>query len=159
MEAESLFEKAAAIAVFHFDLRRAITTLTKASSKQQDHNLKLVAMALAGFSNHDVKTGLWKSTCLDPAVFGEIKHPYLRACFNFLCNDSKEFNAILNEEGLSLNDKIAFACRFLDESKVIETVFNTYSSVTAICRHCHTNFYRKGFTGRNYFDWIKYSGY
>ncbi len=76
-------------------------------------------MALAGFNDQGMKgSGLWRDTCLDPALLGEIKHPYLRACFAFLCNDTKGFKSVLSDPELSLCDRVAFACRYLDDTEV-----------------------------------------
>jgi hypothetical protein len=74
-------------------------------------------MALAGFNEMN-KSSLWKETILDPSSLSELKkHPYLRASFQFLCNESKMFKQVLDCD-ISIPDKIAFACRFLDDPEV-----------------------------------------
>eukprot|EP01114_Cavostelium_apophysatum_P012662 TRINITY_DN288_c0_g1_i6.p1 TRINITY_DN288_c0_g1~~TRINITY_DN288_c0_g1_i6.p1 ORF type:complete len:932 (+),score=212.05 TRINITY_DN288_c0_g1_i6:136-2931(+) len=130
LEAESQYERAAAIAIFYYDVRRAITALNRAStSSNSGYNLKLVAMALAGSSEQNMKGGLWKDVCVDPSSLSELKHPYLHACFSFLCNDSKTFKNVLDLE-LSLNDKVAFACRFLDDTELSQFITNAISDLT-----------------------------
>jgi hypothetical protein len=76
-------------------------------------------MALAGFSDQGTKSGLWKDICLDPSILREIKHPYLRACFSFLCNDSKSFKSVLGDSEIGLRDRVAFACKYLDDTEVL----------------------------------------
>ena len=95
--------------------------MTRATSTEVSsvYNLKLVAMALAGYNDQITsKSGLWKDICLDPAILSEIRHPYLRACFTFLCNDNKSFKAVLNEPEILLTDRVAFGCRFLEDQEV-----------------------------------------
>lgn len=91
-------------------------------------------MALAGtgeqvfsgnFNSKSVKTyhgkgnkaGLWKDALVDAQSLNELRHPYLRACFTFLTCDARNFKPVLDLE-LSLHDKVAFACRFLDDNDV-----------------------------------------
>jgi len=78
-------------------------------------------MALAGF-NDSSKSNLWKETCLEPSSMNDLKkHPYLRASFFFLCNDLKTFKTVLDCD-ISIADKIAFACRFLDDPELIQFI-------------------------------------
>jgi hypothetical protein len=133
LESEKQYERAAAIAIFHFEIRRAINLLTRASSTEISsiYNLKLVAMALAGYNDQATsKTGLWKDICLDPSILSEIRHPYLRACFTFLCNDSKSFKAVLNEPDILLTDRVAFGCRFLEDQEVVINISLFYTNTS-----------------------------
>src|SRR5688572_20330141 len=65
--------------------------------------------------NEQVKGSLWRDICLDPNVLKEIKYPYLRACFSFLCSKSKDFKLVVEDAELSLFDNVAFTCSFLDD--------------------------------------------
>jgi len=50
LEQQNQFERAAAIAVFHLDIRRAVLTLKRAiAADLTNESLRLVAMALAGY--------------------------------------------------------------------------------------------------------------
>jgi WD repeat-containing protein mio len=75
-----------------------------------DVNLKLVAMALAGYEGG----ALWRQTCR--SLMNQLKHPYLQACFAFLCAERREknFKAVLITD-ISLRDKLGFAMRYLDD--------------------------------------------
>jgi hypothetical protein len=106
LEKREDYERAAAIAVFNLDLRSAIALLNRASrapSRVESStsrryctedalyigaesccllgiNLRLLSMALAGFSSEP--DSLWHTTCDN--LSAHISHPYLRACFAFL---------------------------------------------------------------------------
>lgn len=79
-------------------------------------------MALSGYKD-GAAGALWRSTCRSLA--GEIDDPYLEAMFMFLCQNSEDEKLSATYEGvigpkskISLLDKIAFACRFLDDEQV-----------------------------------------
>lgn len=76
--------------------------------------LKLVGMALAGFS--DGGGALWRASC-EP-LRQSVTDPYLNAVFSFLSNSKPDYWNVLVESEMSLRDKIAFACRFLDDDRV-----------------------------------------
>eukprot|EP01102_Stenamoeba_stenopodia_P000406 TRINITY_DN10390_c0_g1_i1.p1 TRINITY_DN10390_c0_g1~~TRINITY_DN10390_c0_g1_i1.p1 ORF type:complete len:462 (-),score=54.01 TRINITY_DN10390_c0_g1_i1:92-1342(-) len=117
LEQQNQLERAVALAVFHFDIKRAVTALQRAAPKAGG-NLKLVAMVLAGYSD---SVGLWKETCRE--LKNQFSDPYLNATFRFLCRDNKttnpnDFFQDVLELGMSLWDKIGFATRFLSDSKL-----------------------------------------
>lgn len=135
LENDGEYERAAALAVFHLDIRRAISILTKGSNdpSQEKSHLRLIAMALAGSSDMVTKGGLWRDTCLDPSLLSEVTHPYLRACFAFLGNETKDFEPVLQRSDLDFFDRVAFACRYLEDAEVSLTatltqVVNLYRS-------------------------------
>lgn len=78
-------------------------------------------MALAGCSEA-VKSGstFWKETCFDMNTLSQLKsNPYLKACFLFLCAENGNFSPVIEDSSLLLSDRIAFACRFLDDTEVM----------------------------------------
>jgi hypothetical protein len=79
--------------------------------------MKFIAMALAGYGSGSER--LWKETCAPLITKLQETNPYISAIFAFLCYaDTGDYNAILINSKLSLNDKIAFACRFLSDEHV-----------------------------------------
>eukprot|EP00002_Diphylleia_rotans_P034218 TRINITY_DN7336_c0_g1_i1.p1 TRINITY_DN7336_c0_g1~~TRINITY_DN7336_c0_g1_i1.p1 ORF type:complete len:915 (+),score=151.64 TRINITY_DN7336_c0_g1_i1:62-2806(+) len=107
LESLGRFEEAAALAIFHLDVRRAIATLTNSNT---DPSLKIVAMSLAGI---DRQNPIWRDTCIQLRT--QPAHPYIRAIFAFLSSDAKDYPAVLSESGLKFSDRIAFAMRFLSD--------------------------------------------
>jgi len=171
LESDGLYERAATIAVFHLDIRRAIASLTRASlaskinasssgsgksislamteKEREMNNLKLVAMALAGCadqisvlptssvsvgSGSSSTSGFLKEICSDPNMLSELSHPYLKACFAFLCNESKQFKPILEDRSLLLSDRVAFACRFLDDPELLQYVERLIEELRIQCK-------------------------
>jgi hypothetical protein len=132
LEQQNQFERAAAIAVFHLDIRRAVLALKRAiAADSANEPFRLVAMALAGYEGaHQMMmagsgtTGgggvgsLWKETCA--SLKEQIGSAYLRAAFAFLCADSvPDFAEVLDQyDEMSLADRIAFGCRFLPGADV-----------------------------------------
>ncbi len=151
LEQEGNYERAAALSVFHFDIKRAITCLLKGAKAEERNNserfnMQLVAMALAGATDtlsHSILTSpqpsgkltlvndhqlkdknLWKETILDPNLQKQLKdQPYLRSCFHFISNlESKQFKTIAEDPEIALTDRIAFACRYFDDNELIDFV-------------------------------------
>jgi hypothetical protein len=134
LEQQNQFERAAAIAVFHLDIRRAVLALKRAiAADSANEPFRLVAMALAGYEGAQKMmmmagsgtTGggggvgsLWKETCA--SLKEQIGSAYLRAAFAFLCADSvPDFAEVLDQyDEMSLADRIAFGCRFLPDADV-----------------------------------------
>ena len=120
MERVGEFEKAAGWAIFHLSsLERAIKALN--SSNYENH--KLVATALAGFTNNNSNSNsnnVWKELC--KSLSFDLVDPYLRSIFRLLSNptgnEKDSWNIILNEPGLSLSDRVAIALRFLNDNDV-----------------------------------------
>lgn len=106
--------RAAAIAVFNLKLRSAIEILT-ANGEQYEH-FNVVAMALAGFS--DDKNSMWRQFCSCPKF--KLTDPYLRAMFAFLTAENYNYDAILHDDVILVEDRVAFACTFLSDHKLYE---------------------------------------
>jgi WD40 repeat protein len=119
LEDEKQFEKAAALAVYHLDIKRAILSLNKAPNTEQAMNLKFIGMALAGFGTNPDR--LWRETCQPFVEKLKVSNPYLSTVFGFLCSigETNSYDNVLGEGSLiSLSDKLAFANRFLDDERL-----------------------------------------
>ncbi|XP_065896882.1 GATOR2 complex protein MIOS-like [Dysidea avara] len=119
-EMEENFERAAAIAVFHGHVRRAVSSLrdgavatSQCGDEARSHMLSMISLGVAGYSPNSAH--LWKETCA--TMKKEIKHPYLRAAFSFLSGEDP-LSSVLTETGVSYQDRVAFACHFLDDKKL-----------------------------------------
>lgn len=115
LEAKGEFERAAALAVFHRDLRRAIEALQKGGEIRHETSLSMVGYVLAGY-NEGPQGALWRGRCR--ALAAQYDHPYLRAVFAFLTAEARDFRALL-DGALSLRDRIAFAATFLPDAELV----------------------------------------
>lgn len=120
LEARGLFKRATAISVFHFQIHRAVQSLTKGAKEANDTRYQFIAMALAGFSSQTEQIEIWRESC--GSVINELDDPYLQSCFNFLCNSSNSFSDILSNTNLRLLDRVAFACSFLPDNDLIRFI-------------------------------------
>ncbi|XP_066997693.2 GATOR2 complex protein MIOS isoform X2 [Anabrus simplex] len=130
LEAEGAHARAAAIAVFNLKLRTAIEILNRGSVSQNKQassaNLNIVAMALAGFS--DDKGSMWRELCLTSR--SQLTDPYLRATFAFLTDDDDSYDSVLNENGIAVEDRVAFACTFLSDNRLNEYLKHLMAKLT-----------------------------
>lgn len=81
--------------------------------------MKLVSTTLAGYavSIHDLSSqpnSIWSEMCRRLSL--EMRDPYLRAMFSYIA--SGNWMDVLQEEELSLQDRIGIALRFLDDEEV-----------------------------------------
>ncbi|XP_065178490.1 GATOR2 complex protein MIOS-like [Sycon ciliatum] len=143
LELNKQYERAAAIALFHLQLKRAVECLTNGAHSKDDKasNLHLLAIALSGFTT-STSTSMWHD------VVGSLKsmitNPYILAAFAFLSGvstaskvsstflftnssvssntsvNNSPFAPVLYETDISLSDKVAFACSFLTDSQLLE---------------------------------------
>ncbi|XP_018335553.1 GATOR complex protein MIOS [Agrilus planipennis] len=117
LEKEHAFSRAAAIAVFNLKIKQALEILSRGAESSFEHsNLNIVAMALAGFS--DDKNSVWKQ--ISAGTRAQIGDPYLRAMFAFLTAENYNYDAVLNEDGMLVEDRVAFACTFLSDGKLLD---------------------------------------
>ncbi|XP_063159760.1 GATOR2 complex protein MIOS [Candoia aspera] len=115
LEQEGDWERAAAVALFNLDIRRAIQIMNKgASSGKGDLNLNVVAMALSGYT--DEKNSLWREMCSTLRL--QLNNPYLCAMFAFLTSESGSYDGVLNESNVAVRDRVAFACKFLTDAQL-----------------------------------------
>lgn len=109
------FTRAAMLAVFHLRIRMAIDILGRGANDVEDDksSLRISAIALSGFS-----TGIWKTQCAEAEK--QIQDPHLRAIFNFLADET--YKGVLYEDGISISDRMAFACAYLNDRQLSEYV-------------------------------------
>ncbi|XP_067022252.1 GATOR2 complex protein MIOS-A-like [Acropora muricata] len=124
------FERAAAVALFNNKIQEAIDIL---SSKRTNDNLgekgatlNVVAMALSGFTGEKKTT--WKTMC--GSLSRQMESPYLRSAFAFLTSEGDNFDSILAEEGMEIEDRVAFACKYLPDSKLSQFLDSLTSKLT-----------------------------
>ncbi|KAL8558525.1 hypothetical protein ACOMHN_038849 [Nucella lapillus] len=116
-------EKAAAIAIFFLKMKKALDILSTSAANTTDNgnvNLNAVAMALAGYNEHN--NPLWRQICSSQR--SQLSSPYLRAVFAFLASDSALYEDVLNEEGMSVEDRVAFALTYLPDTQ-LKTYINS----------------------------------
>ncbi|XP_022107644.1 GATOR complex protein MIOS-like isoform X2 [Acanthaster planci] len=114
---KSEYERAAAICVFQLRLRQAIDVLNRATTdaaQNDNSSLHGMAMALSGFTQQ--RNTLWCEMC--STLREKLKHPYLRAMFGFLTAFDDTFDVVLKEPGLNMEDRVAFACLFLNDQQL-----------------------------------------
>lgn len=94
LESGGQFTRAAMMAVFNLNVRRAIQSLTTGAAAPLDQGGDLsyytVAMALAGFND---KSSLWKETCR--GLCKQLTDCHLKAIFAFLTCDNNDYSEIL----------------------------------------------------------------
>lgn len=121
LEKEGAFTRAAAISVFNLKINQAIELLSRSPERvQQGLSLQVVAMALAGFS--DDRNSNWKQYC--SVLRTKLNDPYLRALFAFLTSENFNYDNVLEETGIAVDDRVAFACMFLPDNKLYEYLQN-----------------------------------
>lgn len=102
LERDGQHTRAAAIATFSLNVRVAIGVLQRST----DSNLQTFGMALAGFT--DDKTSVWRQNSV--SYKEKISDGYLRAIFEFLFTENYNYDSILQNGGICVEDRIAFAC-------------------------------------------------
>lgn len=106
----------------------------------------MVALALSGFS---FEKSLWRSQCI--TALAQIMDPHLRALFAFLTPDNDSYDIVLvrrhrsidkrcihiiqfcfyqKESGISLSDRMAFACNYLCDTKLADFVKSMIQNCT-----------------------------
>ncbi|GAB6033307.1 hypothetical protein CHUAL_013078 [Chamberlinius hualienensis] len=120
LEANDCYQRAAAIAVFNMKMLKAISILQKGAQKATQVSggvpLAMIAMSLSGYTED--KTSLWRDMC--DKLRSQLQDPYLRAMFAFLTSDNDSYEDVLNEEGVSIQDRAAFASIYLPDNKLAE---------------------------------------
>lgn len=98
--------RAAAMAIFHFDLPLAVHTLMEGGNQAQ----QTMAMVMSGFER---PTKLWRETCA--SVVAGMNDPYLSVVPAFLQAEDAEGLSSVFTSDIQLEDKIALACRFVPD--------------------------------------------
>lgn len=145
LQQRALFRRAAALALFHLDVPRAIRGLVDGAEAptQRDlrhrgreggagdklvgaeegsaEELQMAAIALAGYGTEN---GLWRATC--QGLLQRLKSPYLRAALAFLSGDgsSEGMVGVMNELGMDMRDRVGFALRFLPDQALRAFLFS-----------------------------------
>jgi len=144
-EALDEYERSAALAVWHEDVGAAVDALQRASeairrqtqegetsfsNSQYAETLGLISMCIAGFGGKtESQRGVWRRACSsllqrDDLSSIRAKHctrvAYLRGLCEFLMNAGtiESLLRVLENSHLSLCDRVAFACRFLEKREL-----------------------------------------
>ncbi|XP_071500318.1 GATOR2 complex protein MIOS-like [Diadema antillarum] len=127
LETEGKFERAAAISIFHLKIRHGIDILNRGAEYARGGRVDLnaVAMALSGFTWE--KDTLWCSMC--SRLCCQLRSPYLRAMFGFLTTTDDRYEAVVREAEISIEDRVAFACVFLNDTQLVTFVQELTSKV------------------------------
>jgi hypothetical protein len=145
-EALGEYERSAALAVWHENVGAAVEALQRgsqalrlraqddrsssASISQYAETLDLIAMCIAGFGGKTVsQMSVWRNACstllqrddLSPTRSKQSRIAYLRGVCEFLLGvaTGQSLGQVLDNVSLSLCDRVAFACRFLEGSKLV----------------------------------------
>ncbi|KAG4306276.1 hypothetical protein PORY_000264 [Pneumocystis oryctolagi] len=125
LEEEGLYSKAASRALFHGNFNRAVQALSKGIEKH-----RLMSTAIAGFTStkNNINNTMWKEMCRKMST--ELDDPYLRAIFAYVSNG--DWRDVLDEQGLSLKERIGVGLRFLSDedfsfylNDIVKNVINT----------------------------------
>ncbi len=147
-EALGEYERSAALAVWHEDMGAAVEALQRASeaihiqareggnrysfsmSTQYAETLGLISMCVAGFGGKtQSQRGVWTRACASLLARDDMSSTegrnstrvaYLRAVCEFLMNagTNESLLKVLENSILSLCDRVAFACRFLERKEL-----------------------------------------
>ncbi|KAJ3140651.1 hypothetical protein HDU90_007953 [Geranomyces variabilis] len=129
LQAENEYEKAAGWALFHSSsLSKALECLNHAG----DERLNLVATAMAGYTTaarHTPGAEMWENLCRSLSV--GLTDPYLRAIFALIASDGNWAN-VLQEQGLTLKERVGIALRFLDDEQLLRYVSSLTEEMLAL---------------------------
>ena len=80
-----------------------------------DDKIRLIGLAMAGYTpERKEQDSLWRELC--SRYSQSVDRPYLRAMLSFLTLGN--VSEVINDDNLKLSDRLAIACRFLDDSDV-----------------------------------------
>ncbi|XP_017075832.2 LOW QUALITY PROTEIN: GATOR complex protein MIOS [Drosophila eugracilis] len=114
------YSRAAMICVFHLKIFHACNILSSAADNMRDPSMyRITVIALSSF-NADRCSSTWRNQRSSANM--QIHDPHLRAVFSFLTMEKDNFDAVLKEDGVSLSDRMAFACKYLSETKLADYV-------------------------------------
>uniref|UniRef100_A0A1A9V9G8 Uncharacterized protein n=1 Tax=Glossina austeni TaxID=7395 RepID=A0A1A9V9G8_GLOAU len=114
------YSRAAMIYVFHLKILGACDILSKAVDQSRDPSMfRIAAIALSSF-NADRSVAIWRNQRSMANM--QIQDAHLRTIFSFLTTENENYDSVLLEEGISLADRVAFACKYLSENKLSDYV-------------------------------------
>lgn len=117
LETAKAYTRAATIAVFNLKLQLAIEILNRApNDTDYGSTLNVVAMALSGFS--DEPNSMWRQNC--SICINKLSDPYLKAMFSFLTALDYNYDDVLNEKGIAVDDRVALASLYLPDEKLLD---------------------------------------
>ncbi|CAO3664754.1 unnamed protein product [Rhizopus microsporus] len=120
LELKGEYDKAAALALFHGKLDRAIEALNSSRGKD-DQQQKLMSAILASYQS-GTTTDTWKSIC-ESLCADMVDRPYLKAIFAYIASD--DWFRVLDEPGLPLRERMAIALRILDDDQMTDYLNRT----------------------------------
>jgi hypothetical protein len=149
-EALGEFERSAALAVWHENVGAAVVALQRGSQSirlqlkesnnvspktlQYAESLDLIAMCIAGYGGKTIaQMAVWRNACASLLQREDLsvqkassRVAYLRGLCDFLLNVGTDASVreVLENSHLSLCDRVAFACRFLEEEQLHNFLFN-----------------------------------
>ena len=127
-EALGEFERSAALAVWHGELGAGVQALQRGAASLRSikgsyaETLDLVALCVAGFrGGSDPSLVIWRQACSNLMERSELsglnrsmsRVAYMRGLLKFLMNTGSGYQQVLDDDNLSLCDRVGFACRFL----------------------------------------------
>ncbi|KAG0743717.1 hypothetical protein G6F63_007654 [Rhizopus arrhizus] len=112
LERNGEYDKAAALALFHGNLERAIKSLSD-SRDEHVQQRKLMSAILASYQSGTSDT--WKEIC-ESLCNDMADRPYLKAIFAYIA--SNDWYRVLEEPGLPLRERMAIALRILDDEQM-----------------------------------------
>eukprot|EP00656_Telonema_subtile_P049978 TRINITY_DN6351_c0_g1_i2.p1 TRINITY_DN6351_c0_g1~~TRINITY_DN6351_c0_g1_i2.p1 ORF type:complete len:743 (-),score=204.45 TRINITY_DN6351_c0_g1_i2:223-2451(-) len=123
-------ERAAMSALFHIGLDTAVHCLQSQQGPDRDR-YAMIAVALAGYSQPPAEQNhRWALTCA--GLLRSVEHPCLRAMFGFLtAAQGSAYKQVLGEPELELQDRVAFACRFLGAEQLVEYLHTMSTEMVA----------------------------
>jgi hypothetical protein len=121
------YERAAALAVWHNEVGRAVQLLQKGANNKKTNNnnwLQLMSIAIAGYNG--ANDSVWRQACLhflqqlEEESQTSTAVAYLGALLRFLLamEEEKAIAGVLEDERLHLSDRVGFACRFLPQGQL-----------------------------------------
>ncbi|CAG9761033.1 unnamed protein product [Ceutorhynchus assimilis] len=113
LEKEHAYSRAAAIAVFYLQIPLAMEIL---NCGPVEEGFNYVGIALAGFSNEEDSN--WRKFCL--TAMKKISDPYLKAMFGFLLSGNHNYDCVLKDTNIRVDDRVGFALIFLSDHKLYD---------------------------------------
>ncbi|KAI8076305.1 uncharacterized protein BX664DRAFT_344304 [Halteromyces radiatus] len=116
-EANGEYDKAAAWSVFNGLTDRAIECLSNIQdvTKEDGQQRKLMSVVLAGYQTNSDPTPTWRHLC-ESLSKDLVDSPYLKAIFQYIA--SSNWDQVLTETAIPLQERVAIALRFLDDDQL-----------------------------------------